>query len=88
MMDELRDYRFYKEDMLHPNDTAIQYIWEKFNRVWISAETIHLQNEIASIQKGLQHKPFNPDSEVHSVFQKNLQKSIEKLQKELPWIQF
>lgn len=88
MMDELRDYRFYKEDMLHPNDTAIQYIWEKFNRVWISAETIHLQNEIDSIQKGLLHKPFNPDSEEHSVFQKNLQKSIEKLQKELPWIQF
>ncbi|MBW2936747.1 GSCFA domain-containing protein [Aureisphaera sp. CAU 1614] len=88
MMDELRDYRFYKEDMLHPNDTAIQYIWEKFNRVWISAETTHLQNEIAAIHKGLQHKPFNPDSEEHSVFQKNLQKSIEKLQKELPWIQF
>ncbi|MAL58705.1 MAG: GSCFA domain-containing protein [Flavobacteriaceae bacterium] len=88
MMDELRDYRFYKEDMLHPNEVAIQYIWEKFNRVWISAETTHLQNEIATIHKGLKHKPFNPDSEEHSVFQKNLQKSIEKLQKELPWIQF
>src|SRR5690606_41752639 len=39
MMDELRDYRFYAEDMIHPNQTAINYIWEKFKMVWISEKT-------------------------------------------------
>jgi len=38
MMDELRDYRFYDDDMIHPNKTAINYIWEKFQQVWISSE--------------------------------------------------
>src|SRR5690606_28238391 len=58
MMDELRDYRFYAEDMLHPNKTAIEIIWQKFSGVWISSGTESLQKEIASIQNGLNHRPF------------------------------
>lgn len=88
MMDELRDYRFYKRDMLHPNETAIQYMWERFRRVWISSKTEDTQKEVEQIQKGLRHRPFNPNSEEHKVFQKSLHNRIQKLQKELPWIQF
>ncbi len=88
MMDELRDYRFYGEDMLHPNATAIEYIWEKFRQVWIDPASEKLQKEIDSIQKGLRHQPFQPDSEAHQQFQKSLQQKIEVLRKELPWIRF
>ena len=52
MMDELRDYRFYTEDMLHPSKTAISIIWERFNLVWIASETLELQSEVATIQSG------------------------------------
>ncbi|WP_028872898.1 GSCFA domain-containing protein [Psychroserpens burtonensis] len=68
MMDELRDYRFYTEDMLHPNITAVNYIWERFVAVWILEDTQNTMKAIEEIQKGLAHRPFNPNSEAHQVF--------------------
>lgn len=88
MMDELRDYRFYAEDMLHPNKTAIEIIWRKFTEVWVSSETETLRNEIASIQSSLLHKPFNPESETHSQFLKKLQNKIEVVQEKYSHIVF
>lgn len=88
MMDELRDYRFYKQDMLHPSETAIQIIWEKFKGVWIAAETETIQIEIDTIHKGLQHRPFNPESASHRAFLENLQKKIKVLQKRIPQAKF
>ena len=88
MMDELRDYRFYAEDMLHPNKTAIKIIWEKFSDVWIASETDSLQKEIASIQSGMLHRPFNPQSKEHLQFSENLQKKIISLKQQYPHIWF
>lgn len=88
MMDELRDYRFYAEDMLHPNKTAIKIIWEKFSEVWIASETDSLQKEIASIQSGMLHRPFNPQSKEHLQFSENLQKKIISLKQQYPHIWF
>lgn len=88
MMDELRDYRFYRQDMLHPNETAIQIIWEKFRRIWVASETETLQKEIDTIQKGLEHRPFNPESVSHKEFLKNLQKKISVLQKRVSHVTF
>jgi len=88
MMDELRDYRFYKQDMLHPNETAIQIIWEKFKRVWVASETETLQKEIDTIQKGLEHRPFNPESVSHKEFLENIQKKISVLQKRVSHLKF
>lgn len=73
MMDELRDYRFYAEDMLHPNATAINYIWEKFQKVWMSEDVLETMMEVDSIQKGMAHQAFNPNSEAHSKFLAHLQ---------------
>ncbi|MGG8496645.1 GSCFA domain-containing protein [Tenacibaculum sp. TC6] len=88
MMDELRDYRFYTEDMIHPNLTAINYIWEKFIHVWID-NTVHpTMQEVETIQKGLLHRPFNPNSEQHQVFLKNLELKIKTLSTAFPFIQF
>lgn len=88
MMDELRDYRFYKNDMLHPNETAIQYIWERFKHVWISSKTEDTQKEVEYIMKGLSHKSFNPKSEEHKTFKKQLQTKMEKLQSQFPFMDF
>lgn len=88
MMDELRDYRFYAEDMLHPNKTAIEIIWQKFSKVWISTETEAMQKEISSIQRSLLHRPFNPESEEHLRFIKILQKKISSLQQKFRHIRF
>jgi hypothetical protein len=84
MLDELRDYRFYKSDLIHPNETAIDIIWERFNEAWVDQNTLTLQKEIDVIQKGLQHKPFHPESEGHQVFLKSLQQKIEALKAHLP----
>lgn len=88
MMDELRDYRFYSEDLLHPNKTAIEIIWQKFSKVWISSATESLQKEISTIQTGLLHKTFNSESDEHLQFLEKLQKKISLVKKLLPHIQF
>ena len=88
MMDELRDYRFYAEDMIHPNETAINYIWNKFQEVWFSAEAIKTMIDVAVIQKGLQHRPFNLNSEAHQQFLKQLEIKKTQLQVQFPNISF
>lgn len=88
MMDELRDYRFYAEDMIHPNQTAIDYIWERFSETNISPEVYPLMQDVAGIQKALAHKPFNPDSESHQHFMLQLNRKISELQQMLPGISF
>jgi len=88
MMDELRDYRFYTEDLLHPNKTAIDIIWQKFKLGWVSSETEQLQKEIGAIQAGMAHRPFNEQSEAHATFKQNLQKKIEGVTAVLPHIKF
>ncbi len=88
MMDELRDYRFYAEDMIHPNQIAIKYIWGKFKFVWISTDAYKTLDEVDTIQKGLLHKPFNPKAEGHQHFLKNLNERTMKLQLEYPHMVF
>ncbi|KAB1068853.1 GSCFA domain-containing protein [Tamlana haliotis] len=88
MMDELRDYRFYAEDMVHPNPLAIQYIWEKFKSVWVSEEASKIMDVVDGIQKGLQHKAFNETSEGHQKFLQNLNQKITRLQDTHPQIRF
>ncbi|MDO9593370.1 MAG: GSCFA domain-containing protein [Lutibacter sp.] len=80
MMDDLRDYRFYNSDMIHPNETAIDYIWEQFKHVWIDENTFPVMKEVETVQKGLAHKPFNPDSEQHQKFLADLQQKIQSLE--------
>lgn len=88
LMDELRDYRFYKEDMVHPNSLAIAYIWEKFKEVWIAEEARPVMDRVDAVQKGRKHRPFYPDSEQHRNFLKNLDKKMENLREEFPFMDF
>jgi len=86
MMDDLRDYRFYTEDMLHPNETAIQYIWGIFMETHISYHAFPIMNELDSIQKGLAHRPFNPTTQQHQLFVQKLHERIEQLQAKHPFL--
>ena len=88
MMDELRDYRFYAEDMLHPNQVAIDYIWERFCETTISNEANLIMTEVESIQRGLSHRPFNPNSESHLKFINQLELKASKLKSEFPFMDF
>ncbi|WP_299124125.1 GSCFA domain-containing protein [uncultured Winogradskyella sp.] len=88
MMDELRDYRFYTQDMIHPNQIAIDYIWEKFKSVWVSDEIESTMQDVDTAQKGLKHKPFNTKSEAHQKFITKLQSHIKDLCKKYPHFNF
>ena len=88
MMDDLRDYRFYNEDMIHPNHTAINYIWKKFVEIWVSKDIYAVMKDVDAIQKGLAHKPFNPTSKQHQEFLKSIEQKINALSKKYPSITF
>jgi hypothetical protein len=88
MMDELRDYRFYAEDMAHPNSVAIDYIWERFSETTISAESYLIMKEVETVQKGLQHRPFNPSSASHLKFEERLGEKITKLVSQYSFMKF
>lgn len=88
MMDELRDYRFYAEDMLHPSQTAIDYIWSRFFENYISPKNHAIMEDVCSIQKALAHRPFNPNTANHQKFLSTLNDKIIKLQKKIPHFQF
>ncbi|WP_367275143.1 GSCFA domain-containing protein [uncultured Maribacter sp.] len=88
MMDELRDYRFYAKDMIHPNEVAIDYIWEKFCEVWIASNVYPTMKKIEKIQKGILHKPFNDKSEQHQKFLLKLNVLKSEIHKEYPDLVF
>ncbi|MGB5370527.1 MAG: GSCFA domain-containing protein [Flavobacteriaceae bacterium] len=88
VMDELRDYRFYEADMVHPNAVAIAYIWEKFKGVWISEDAHATMEQVQEIQNALQHRPFHPESEQHQRFMGALQEKINKLRIGYPHMKF
>lgn len=81
MNDDLRDYRFYEHDMIHPNKTAINYIWNFFKKEWLSGKTDNIIKEVDSIQKGKSHKAFNPESKSHKLFLDKLSLKEENLKK-------
>ncbi|MFI2741949.1 GSCFA domain-containing protein [Zhouia sp. PK063] len=88
MMDELRDYRFYANDLIHPNALAVQYIWEKFKNACINTSCYEDMEEVDKIQKSLAHKPFNENSVSHQKFLKNLNEKIAYLEAKNPAIRF
>lgn len=83
MMDDLRDYRFYESDMIHPSPTAIDYIWECFETCYIQPQTSSILREIEQINRALTHRPFNKDSESYKKFIDNTNNKIINLNKKV-----
>lgn len=76
LMDDLRDYRFYKEDLIHPNKQAVQYIWEKFGKAYFSEETMNFVTENFKIAKALEHRPEDDKNPKYLEFLANLKERM------------
>lgn len=88
IMDDLRDYRFYNADMVHPNQTAIDYIWELFKETWIDPAVYPVLHDVDTIQRSLSHIPFREDSNDHLLFLKTLSLKMDHLLKRFPHMEF
>lgn len=82
--DELRDYRFYAEDMLHPSQQAVAYIWERFAEAFFSEDTRRFLEEWRPIKEALAHRPFRPDSDEYKEFLAATMRKAELLAREYP----
>ena len=82
VMDDLRDYRFFADDMLHPNQQAISYVWESLANTFFNADTKQVLQQVEEIQKALNHRPRNPDSEAHKKFMRRNHERMEDLKKQ------
>ena len=83
-MDELRDYRFYAADMLHPSEQAVDYIWERLTAWCFSPEAKSFMEEWRPIRQALSHRPFHPESEEYRHFMAQTQVRLKALQDKYP----
>ena len=88
MMDELRDYRYYADDMLHPSAKAVEYIWECFAKCHFSKETQALCRRTADVARALEHRPFDATSPGYRTFVEQTLDKIGSIAKEHPYIDF
>lgn len=86
MMDDLRDYRFYQTDMIHPNETAVNYIWSKFSQHYFSVQTQQIVDLIQEINRGKQHIIKNTNQEELQKFQQAMLKKIEQVKLLAPYL--
>lgn len=86
LLDELRDYRFYKEDMVHPTEQAVRYIWEKFVAFAIDPKELPTMQAAMELKQMLHHKPLFPDSDAYRKFEQQRQKKAEELAKKTPYV--
>lgn len=84
MMDDLRDYRFYKDDLIHPTELAEQYIWEEFIRRHFDLESTTIFQKWSAIRSALEHRPFHPASQEHQEFLRKTLVKLEELRNDLP----
>ncbi len=86
VIDVLRDYRFYKEDMVHPNHQAVSYVIEKFLGAFVNERSRKITEEIEVLIKSMQHRPFQPESQSHQQFLRSNLQRIQQLKQQYPHI--
>lgn len=85
MMDELRDYRFYAEDMIHPSSLAIDYIWERFSETFVSKQSKEIMAQWEKILKMLSHRPLQPQSDSYKAFLSQTLLKMKQFQNKFPF---
>lgn len=88
LMDDLRDYRFYADDMLHPSKQAVDYLFQKFCDAYISADTLSDMKEIEQVVAAANHRPFNADSFGYKLFCERAKLKLDDLKKRFPQLDF
>ena len=86
VIDDLRDYRFYAEDLVHPNYAASNYVWEKWVETYMNEETQGIMKQVAELQLAVQHKPFFAGSSQHKEFLQNCIAKSERLLSLYPYL--
>ncbi len=86
VIDDLRDYRFYAEDLVHPNYSATNYVWEKFIETYMSVETQSIMKQVAELQLAISHKPFFSGSSDHQKFIRSCIEKTEQLSAQFPYL--
>lgn len=88
VVDDLRDYRFYAEDMVHPNHQATTYVWERFAESAFSGQTREAMKEIAALSAAMAHRPLHPDSSLHAEFMRSCLERTGALSARFPGLDF
>ncbi|NDV46842.1 GSCFA domain protein [Paludibacter sp. 221] len=86
LLDELRDYRYYAPDMLHPSDVAVSYIWERFSDAYFSEETLAVKKRVEQLKADLSHRPLHPEADAYKKFLEAIDNKREKLVKDYPFL--
>lgn len=86
LMDELRDYRFYDTDMVHPADVAVEYVKECFSQCYFSPETQSINQDCESIVKALSHRPLHPETDVYQCFLRKIVLRIQAIKEKYPYL--
>ena len=87
MMDELRDYRFYAEDMVHPSAVAVEYIWQRFVDTYMNKDTQSEMRVLNQLWRDNQHRMLHPDTDEARTFLQRLAERKAQLQQRYPWIE-
>ena len=87
MMDELRDYRFYADDMLHPSDAAVAYIWQRFVETMMKPETVREMACCEQLYRDLNHRPLHPESEAYRLFREGVKQRYRQMTERYPWLE-
>jgi len=88
MMDELRDYRFYADDMLHISPVAIDYIFERFSKVMMTKESVGISKKMMKLRKAFEHRPVNPTTAEFKEFIRQNLFQISQLTSQFPNLNF
>ena len=88
LMDELRDYRFYKRDLIHPTEQAVDFVWEKFTEAWVDPIAIPVMKRVGAIQKQVAHRDFRPTDTLGPDKNALLKEKADALSAEYPFMQF
>lgn len=88
VLDDLRDYRFFKDDLVHPSAMAVDYVWDHFAQALFREETVELIRQIEKIRKASAHRPFHPESTAHQAFLRKQLLQIDQLESVYPFLDF
>ena len=86
-MDDLRDYRFYAPDMVHPSDVAVEYIWQQFQAAYLDDRSAQAVARCERVNKRLQHRPMSASAEQVERFNADTRHVLRNLIKEYPYLE-
>lgn len=86
LLDDLRDYRFYADDLMHPSSAAVEYIWERFVETYMSPATQQQMHELHALWLNRQHRSLHPDSPEDKQFKARIEEQFRALKEKYPWL--